>query len=222
MKNNCKPCKRGHTRDRFKSGGCKECGRLYQLAAYKPSRDVAHARVIRAIALLEGRVRYFTGVPCKKRHLAERLTESGGCIECSDAQQAVWRQANRKIERSRQRAWRSANRDKLITYKREWYKANAYKIGEENKAYWRANSQKRAEYSMKRHAAQLKRVPSWANLEDIAFFYDYRPAGCVVDHILPLQGKLISGLHVAGNLQWLSREENSRKFNHFVPYVVSF
>lgn len=59
----------------------------------------------------------------------------------------------------------------------------------------------------------LKRTPVWANVDDINFFYEYRPAGCHVDHVLPLLGDNVSGLHVAENLQWLPAAENLAKSN---------
>lgn len=57
-------------------------------------------------------------------------------------------------------------------------------------------------------------TPKWANLEIISRIYacaeDYH-----VDHIIPLQGKHVCGLHVENNLQYLSVEENLRKSNKF-------
>lgn len=60
------------------------------------------------------------------------------------------------------------------------------------------------------------RTPAWADLEAIKFFYECCPAGCHVDHIIPLRGKLVSGLHVENNLQWLPATDNFKKGNSYV------
>lgn len=36
----------------------------------------------RATAKAEGKIRYFTGIPCVKGHIGERLTSNGSCLEC--------------------------------------------------------------------------------------------------------------------------------------------
>jgi len=41
-----------------------------------------------------------------------------------------------------------------------------------------------------------------------------------VDHIVPIKGKNVSGLHVLKNLQVITRTENRRKGNHFCPAVA--
>ena len=56
-------------------------------------------------------------------------------------------------------------------------------------------------------------TPTWANLDKIKEIYDLCPEGYQVDHIIPLQGKYVSGLHVETNLQYLSEYENKSKGN---------
>ncbi len=77
-------------------------------------------------------------------------------------------------------------------------------------------------HAAKRRAAKLQRIPPWADEEAIAQIYARARALTVetgiehhVDHEIPLQGKLVSGLHVPANLQILTGSENSRKRNHF-------
>jgi hypothetical protein len=61
------------------------------------------------------------------------------------------------------------------------------------------------------------RIPAWHNLEKdlIAEFYDNCPEGYHVDHIIPLQGELVSGLHTLSNLQYLLAEDNIKKGNTY-------
>jgi len=62
----------------------------------------------------------------------------------------------------------------------------------------------------------IKRAtPKWADLEAIKQFYINCPDGMTVDHIIPLRGKNVSGLHVVENLQYLTPLENSRKYNKY-------
>jgi len=70
----------------------------------------------------------------------------------------------------------------------------------------------------KRYTAKLERTPLWADLGKIKEIYNNCPEGYHVDHILPLRGKTISGLHVENNLQYLPAKENVVKHNKFNSY----
>jgi len=64
-------------------------------------------------------------------------------------------------------------------------------------------------------ASKLHRTPGWADLIAIKQFYANCPNNMAVDHIIPLQGKSVSGLHVENNLQYLSPADNSAKYNKY-------
>ncbi len=64
----------------------------------------------------------------------------------------------------------------------------------------------------KRYLHVSRATPSWANLDIIKAMYE-NAEGCHVDHIVPLQGALVCGLHVENNLQYLTPEENLSKGN---------
>lgn len=81
-------------------------------------------------------------------------------------------------------------------------------------AEWRAkNPTKLRFYTAKHRASLLKATPPWANLEKIAEIYAGCPEGMEVDHIVPLQGVSVKGLHVHYNLQYLTVSENRSKGN---------
>lgn len=71
---------------------------------------------------------------------------------------------------------------------------------------------RRAWYA-KRRALKLRATPAWANEEKIKKIYAECPKGHHVDHIVPLQGRKVCGLHVEDNLQYLPAAENIRKSN---------
>lgn len=58
-----------------------------------------------------------------------------------------------------------------------------------------------------------KATPSWADLFKINEIYNKCPIGFHVDHIVPLQGKNVSGLHIEYNLQYLLAKDNIEKSN---------
>lgn len=65
-------------------------------------------------------------------------------------------------------------------------------------------------------SAYLNRVMLWSSLESISEFYAKCPKGYHVDHIIPLQGDTVSGLHVLENLQYLTAFDNIQKHNKFI------
>lgn len=69
-----------------------------------------------------------------------------------------------------------------------------------------------AKFWGKTNKEHIKRAtPKWSDLSVIRQFYDNCPKDMTIDHIVPLRSKIVSGLHVVWNLQYLTASENSRK-----------
>lgn len=90
------------------------------------------------------------------------------------------------------------------------------------RAYKKKNRPHMTAIQMKRHAAKMKRTPAWANQESINLFYAEAKRLTLttgvkhaVDHVIPLQGKNVSGLHVENNLQVITHIENAKKWNRY-------
>jgi hypothetical protein len=97
--------------------------------------------------------------------------------------------------------------------------ANYWKNPEEKRVYrriyTRTNRGKCNALVAKYKTSKMKRTPFWSDLKLIAAIYEKCPLGFEVDHIIPLQGKIISGLHVPENLQYLEKSLNRIKKNKF-------
>lgn len=92
--------------------------------------------------------------------------------------------------------------------------------------YYKNNKSKFAAQVRKRQADKIKATPAWANLKEIEKFYELRikltaETGVKhhVDHIIPLRGKYVCGLHVHTNLQVIPAEVNLSKSNHMLEDV---
>lgn len=83
---------------------------------------------------------------------------------------------------------------------------------------WRFRNREKMRAACAEYAAmKFRAVPPWADLEDIKRIYRRCPEGLEVDHIVPLKGRNVCGLHVSNNLQYLTRAQNMSKANKW-PY----
>lgn len=171
--------------------------------------------VTRSEARSNNLTRYYTGKPCRYGHLASRYTKDARCLDCCKILSAQSRE--RHIERRRlqdreyARGKSAERREYLAAYRAE--KPEIIKAAERR---WRlANPERRRANNAAYHAAKLQRTPPWADMAAIQRFYESCPDGLQVDHIAPLRGKMISGLHVIENLQYLRPFDNRSKGNQF-------
>ena len=104
-------------------------------------------------------------------------------------------------------------------------KENKEKVNSKNRKYCKNNRAKRNANWYKYFASKIQRTPKWLTKEhflEIEEFYTiskmfqlYTGQKYHVDHIVPLQGKNVSGLHVPWNLTVLPESENCRKYNKY-------
>lgn len=119
-------------------------------------------------------------------------------------------------ERARARLSYEENAEKRREYSREYNR----KFPEVGRAYRAAKPEVARAIKAKRRAAYLNAMPPWADKGAIQSIYaeaqrKTRETGVQhhVDHVVPLRGKLVSGLHVHWNLQVLTATANRSKYN---------
>lgn len=110
-------------------------------------------------------------------------------------------------------------------YNKKYYEANKARIKQQTKSWSKSNSSKKAAINIKRHCAKSQRTPKWLTSLDfnhIQMFYEVsafltKETGIKfeVDHIIPLQGKNVCGLHVPWNLQVITETDNIKKGNKY-------
>lgn len=134
------------------------------------------------------------------------------CKECVSLYNKTYRESNPEKIKS----YYLENRLRILDVVKLYRRNNKDKFSEYYKKYYELNKDSGVfrEYSASRRARKLHATPSWANLALIKEIYACAE-GAHVDHIVPLQGKLVCGLHVESNLQYLTPEENLIKSNTF-------
>lgn len=66
-------------------------------------------------------------------------------------------------------------------------------------------------YVYKRQLQVALATPKWVDIESMSVFYENCPKGSQVDHIIPINGKDVCGLHVIWNLQYLINKKHFAK-----------
>lgn len=125
------------------------------------------------------------------------------CKECHNKNNQVFYQKDPSRKNATGKLWDENNKAKRKIINRSWEVAN---------------STKRRMYTANYRAKKLNSIPKWLSkdqLKEIKMLYSHLMGDDSVDHIIPLQGANVSGLHVPWNLQILTKGENFKKKNKF-------
>lgn len=139
----------------------------------------------------------FCSVTCKKREEFQRRNSDPSRREANKLRARLWREKNPQQAKERVSAWQKQNRDRCSVIGRRYT------------------------------AKKLKALPPWLNAEQeslIEAIYQNRDlltkltgVPHEVDHIVPLQGQSVCGLHVPWNLQVITKEQNVSKRHYYWP-----
>ena len=167
---------------------------------------------------------YFTGLPCKHGHIALRKTK-GTCMDClkieweeTNAKRALLpkseasKKAGKKYYENNKEVVKlralSRSPEDITKYRKTWKKANPELVLANDKHRRTKHKQATPKWLTQEHKTEIKQFYLDAMLVSKVTGVPY-----AVDHIVPLRGELVSGLHVPWNLAVITREENSKKSN---------
>ena len=174
---------------------------------------------------------YFTGEPCKHGHIAPRKTK-GVCVECMKAESkaALITRADYFASYNKSEAGQKSKQDYYARNKSDVI-ARAQARPSAEKSFQRKKHKDANPDAYKAHVSARRRryresSPPWLSAEQkLEMRFHYRMAIAlskatgiphVVDHIIPLHGVDVCGLHVAWNMQVITEAENLKKSNKFV------
>jgi len=168
---------------------------------------------------------YFTGNLCKQGHLSPRITARGECLECrkigwkkqiekrknkppSEAMKASQRRYyERNTELVKARAMCRPEEDKR-RYRAEWKKKNPKRNQANNNAWRRRQKNATPKWLTKEQRQEINRTYLYAKHMTELTGIKY-----VVDHVIPLRGDGVCGLHIPENLKLMTHEANCKKSN---------
>jgi hypothetical protein len=140
-------------------------------------------------------------------------------------QDKKYRDKNREVLLQKKKEYYKANKEKHSLKMSEHYRQNSEHYKQKTKEWKEANKDKHNALCMLRYTKKLNATPSWLSSDDLWIIQEAYSLAKLreqitgvkwhVDHIVPLQGKTVCGLHVPWNLQVITASENCSKRNKF-------
>jgi hypothetical protein len=134
-----------------------------------------------------------------------------------------YRDKNKEEILAKKRKRYEENREKLLARNKEQYVKHKEKRLARGKEWAKENKEKVRAYWGKRRADKRNRTPKWISKDDLWILENAYELANIrsnmfgfnwhVDHIIPLRGKAVSGLHVPNNIQVVPATWNLRKSN---------
>lgn len=147
------------------------------------------------------------------------------CKVCMSVYKKQYRMNNLERINKVQKEYDAKKYPERRTYYQERYKAQKDRIAEQTRLWRLKNAHINAKKESKRRAAKLQRIPIWLTKDDHWLIEETYSLAALrtkmfgfpwhVDHVLPLQGKVVSGLHVPLNLRVITGRENAVKHNRY-------
>ena len=223
------PCKYGHGSIRYTGNWeCVVCKRNRKRGGLNAVIDpvIEQSRINRANAIALGKNKYM-GVKCSRGHDGERYVRNHACVKCRLEAKYKRRKKFSLLRKAIAKTLCGPRLPRIGNNKKRYTDEQLLERQRIRKAKYRSkNKDKINAYKAKHRAAKLNRTPGWLRPVDfrhIQVYYEIskrqtQATGIEhhVDHIIPLQGKTVSGLHVPWNLQVLEGRENLRKNNKLV------
>jgi hypothetical protein len=121
------------------------------------------------------------------------------------------------------KSWHRRNKERHNELTKRWYAENTDKHLENSRSWYQANKARKLETVTAREKRCILATPTWADRELIKELYELarkltEQTGIPheVDHVIPLQGKEVCGLHIAENMQVITAKENRQKSNKLI------
>jgi hypothetical protein len=164
----------------------------------------------RQAAMNAGEIQYSTGEPCVNGHLSPRSTQTRICMECDRLRKSKKRLANPELYQEKGRKYYAENRQKALDHKKVYRQANKGKIIALATLRKKTIKQRTPKWLTKDDLWMIKEAYELAALRTKMFGFSWH-----VDHVIPLQGKNVTGLHVPTNMQVIPGSMNISKKNKY-------